>query len=89
MPTCVRSFDRITIAAPCDAEWDEMIGNDQVRFCSHCNLHVMNLSSITRQQARRIVARSEGRLCVRYMQKPDGKILSKQLPQLHQISRRT
>ena len=38
MPKSVRSFDRITIPAPCDAAWDEMIGNDQVRFCEHSNL---------------------------------------------------
>jgi hypothetical protein len=40
MPTSARSFDRITIAAPCDADWDAMIGNDQVRFCEHCHLYV-------------------------------------------------
>ena len=39
MPKSVRSFDRITIPAPCDADWDAMIGNDQVRFCEHCKLH--------------------------------------------------
>ena len=38
MPKSVRSFDRITIPAPCDADWEAMSGNDQVRFCEHCNL---------------------------------------------------
>ncbi len=89
MPKSVRSFDRITIPAPCDADWDAMIGNDQVRFCAHCNLHVTNLSSMTRQQAMRLVARSEGRLCVRYVQRPKGGILSKQVSaKLHPITRR-
>jgi len=89
MPKSVRSFDRITIPAPCDADWDAMIGNDQVRFCEHCNLHVTDLSSMTRQEAVRLVARSEGRLCVRYVQRPGGGILSKQVSaKLHHISRR-
>jgi len=76
------------IPAPCDADWDSMIGNDRVRFCEHCNLHVTNLSSLTRPEAMRLVARSEGRLCVRFLKGADG-VLTKQLPQsLHQISRR-
>lgn len=89
MPKSVRSFDRITIPAPCDADWDAMIGNDQVRFCEHCNLHLTDLSSMTRPEAMRLVARSRGRLCVRYIQRANGDILTKEIPQrLHRISRR-
>jgi ankyrin repeat protein len=66
-----------------------MIGNDQVRFCEHCNLHVTDLSAMTRQQAMRLVARSHGRLCVRFIQRPDGAILTRTVPEkLHRISRR-
>jgi ankyrin repeat protein len=89
MPHSIRSFDRVTIPAPCDADWDSMIGNDRVRLCEHCNLHVTNLSSLTRQEARRLVARSEGRLCVRFGQRPDGTALTKQMPhKFHQIGHR-
>jgi ankyrin repeat protein len=89
MPQSIRSFDRMTIPAPCDADWNSMIGNDRVRFCEHCNLHVTNLSSLTRQEAMRLVARSAGRLCVRFVQRPDGTALTKQMPQkFHQIGRR-
>ncbi len=56
----IRSLDRVTIPQPCSADWDEMIGNDQVRFCEHCSLHVTNLSSMTRQEAMRFVAKSRG-----------------------------
>ena len=85
----VRSFDRITIPAPCDADWDSMIGNDQVRFCQHCNLHVTDLSAMTRQKAMRLVARSQGRLCVRFIQRPDGGILTRTVPEkFYRISRR-
>jgi len=34
----------LTIPSPCTADWDSMIGNDQVRFCGHCSLKVHNLS---------------------------------------------
>ncbi len=89
MSNQLRSLDRITIPKPCDADWDSMVGNDQVRFCEHCNLHVNNLSSMTRRDAMRLVARSKGRLCVRYIQRRDGGALTKGEPEkLHRISRR-
>ena len=89
MPKSNRSFDRMIIPAPCDADWDSMIGNDRVRCCEHCDLHVTNLSALTKQEAMRLVARSEGRLCVRFVRRIDGSVLSKQMPQkLHRISRR-
>jgi ankyrin repeat protein len=89
MSNPLRSLDRITIPTPCDADWDSMAGNDQVRFCEHCNLHVNNLSSMTRVDAMRLVARSRGRLCVRYIQRPDGGVLATGVPEkLYRISRR-
>lgn len=89
MPKSNRSFDRMIIPAPCDADWDSMTGNDRVRFCAHCSLHVANLSDLTRQEAISLVARSQGRLCVRFEKKPDGSVLTRQAPQkLHHIARR-
>jgi len=74
------TIDRLVVAKPCDADWNSMIGNDQVRFCDHCKLHVNDLSSMTRQEAMRLVTRSGGRLCVRYIERPLGGVLTKQLP---------
>jgi ankyrin repeat protein len=82
-------LDRISVPAPCSAGWDSMQGNEQVRFCSHCNLSVHNLSAMTRKEARKIVAASGGKLCVRYYKKPDGAIRTAVASQqLHQIKRR-
>jgi hypothetical protein len=66
-----------------------MIGNDQVRFCEHCNLDVHNLSSLTRNEASRLIARSNGRLCVRYHHDAAGVPLMLPVRQkLHRISGR-
>jgi ankyrin repeat protein len=65
-----------------------MSGNDQVRFCEHCQLQVTNLSTMTRHKAMRLVARSQGRLCVRYIKKPDGGVLTRGPEQLYRIGRR-
>src|SRR2546423_2499995 len=69
-------LDRVNIAAPCPADWDEMRGNERVRFCQHCNLNVNILSAMTRPLAEKIVRRAHGRICVRYYHRPDGALLT-------------
>ncbi len=85
----ISSFNRMKIAAPCDADWESMAGNDQVRFCEHCNLHVTDLSSLSRRDAMELVARSQGRICVRFIPTPSGGVLTRTLPEkLYRIQRR-
>ena len=74
MPKRINPLDRINIDSPCSADWDEMIGKEQVRFCQHCSLYVHDLSKITRKDALKLVAASKGKLCVRYYRRPDGTV---------------
>jgi hypothetical protein len=70
-----KSFlDSIEVKTPCSQSWSEMAGNEQVRFCSHCAKDVHNLSEMTRREARKIVAKSKGGICVQYIRRPDGRI---------------
>jgi ankyrin repeat protein len=62
--------EAMAVRSPCTESWDEMIGNDRVRFCSHCALTVNNISKLTRRDAMRLVRKSEGRICVRYEAHP-------------------
>ena len=79
----------LTIPSPCSADWNSMKGNNQVRFCEHCDLSVHNLSQMTRHQAERLVARSNGRLCVQFVPDANGNpLLSQAGLKLHRISRR-
>ncbi len=81
--------NQLKIKNPCSANWDQMIGNDWVRFCEHCQLTVNDLTPLTPKRVRRLIADAKGRLCVRYQQGPDGNILLKPVAQqLHQIRRR-
>ncbi|MEZ5428906.1 MAG: ankyrin repeat domain-containing protein [Pyrinomonadaceae bacterium] len=65
--------DSLKVTSPCNESWEQMTGNDRVRFCSHCDLNVNNLSEMTRKEAFRLVRRSEGRICVRYFENPKTK----------------
>jgi hypothetical protein len=73
-------LDHVTVAAPCNVGWDNMIGNEQVRFCGQCNLNVYNLSGMTKPEAEHLIAQTEGRLCIRYYRRADGTILTKNCP---------
>ncbi|MEO6588712.1 MAG: ankyrin repeat domain-containing protein, partial [Pyrinomonadaceae bacterium] len=78
---------QIEVKNPCSEDWDEMTGNEQIRFCSHCSFEVNNLSAMTRKQALKIVRESSGRICVRYIQNPVNKA-PVFADKLYQITRR-
>lgn len=73
-------LDDVTVAAPCSAGWDNMIGDERVRFCGQCNLNVYNISAMTKQDAERLITQAEGRLCIRYYRRTDGTILTNNCP---------
>jgi hypothetical protein len=70
----------IRIASPCSADWDAMRGDDRKRFCGQCKLNVYNLSGMTQYDAEHLLRMNEGRLCVRYFQRPDGTVLTQDCP---------
>lgn len=83
-----RSFEKIEVATPCAEKWSEMRGTERIRFCSHCDLHVNNLSAMTRKEALKLVRESSGRICVRYVKNPQtNQPIFRD--KLYQISRRT
>ena len=73
-------LDHVTVAAPCDAGWENMVGNERVRFCGKCSMNVYNLSGMTKREAERLVVQAEGRLCIRFYRRADGTILTKNCP---------
>lgn len=70
----------VQVAAPCKADWNQMMGDERVRFCSECSLNVYNLSRMTRSEAEALIARSEGRLCVKFYRRYDGSIITRDCP---------
>lgn len=73
-------LEKVRVAAPCPADWDKMAGDERVRYCGSCDLHVYNLSGMTRREAEALLARTEPRLCVRFYRRADGTILTRNCP---------
>jgi hypothetical protein len=70
----------VRVASPCPADWNEMVGDDQSRFCGKCNKNVYNLSAMTTQRAEALIQEKEGQLCVRYYQRADGTVMTADCP---------
>ena len=80
MSTYDSPLKNLRIASPCSADWDAMSGDSRKRFCSECKLNVYNLSDMTWYDAENLLRLSEGRLCVRYFQRPDGTVMTQDCP---------
>ena len=80
MRKCDSPLDHISVAAPCNVGWDNMVGTERVRFCGECSLNVYNLSAMTKNEAELLISQTEGMLCVRYYRRADGTILTKNCP---------
>src|SRR5688572_27353707 len=89
MPRRSSLLNQLQVAAPCTADWEEMRGDDRVRFCGQCALNVYNLSAMTTEQAEDLVLKTEGRLCIRMFQRHDGTVITQNCPKaLERIRRR-
>src|SRR5437764_11180988 len=73
-------LERVEVAAPCSASWEEMTGDERGRFCDHCALNVYNLSAMSRKEAEELVRAQEGRLCIRFYKRRDGTLLTDNCP---------
>ncbi len=83
-----KSFlDSIRSPLPCAKDWNEMIGDERVRFCGACAKNVYNLSAMPRREARKFVALNSGKVCVRYIRLPGGKVQTADT-KLYKITRR-
>lgn len=79
-PRSLPMLEDVRIASPCSANWDEMLGNDRVRFCLACEKNVFNLSAMTREEGERLLADQSGETCVRLYQRADGTVLTSDCP---------
>jgi hypothetical protein len=74
-------LDQVRVASPCKADWNEMLGDERVRFCLSCEKDVYNLSSMTKDDAEALLRERLGNdLCVRFYQRSDGTILTADCP---------
>ncbi|HWB18977.1 MAG TPA: hypothetical protein VG711_01660 [Phycisphaerales bacterium] len=80
MGKTVSLVQRIEVASPCPAKWEEMVGDERSRFCAECKLNVYDFSAMTEEEGEKLIIEKEGKLCGRIYRRADGKVLTKDCP---------
>lgn len=74
------SLEDIRIASPCPTSWENMLGDDRVRFCDICSKNVYNISAMTRSEAQELIRSKQGRLCGMIYTRKDGTVMTSDCP---------
>ena len=82
------AVQQVVVKSPCSVKWETMEGDEKVRFCGECKLHVHNLSAVSEQEAAAIVTRLEGRGCVYFRKTANGTIVTDNCPVLLRAARK-
>jgi hypothetical protein len=67
-------LDAAVIKNPCPKNWDEMKGDERVRFCGGCKKNVYNIIAMTRVEAEELLG--DGKVCARIFKRPDGTVMT-------------
>ena len=70
----------IRVAAPCEVGFENMEGDDRVRFCKSCSMNVYNIGALSSSEAVKLIQENEERLCIRLYQRKDGTVLTDNCP---------
>jgi hypothetical protein len=70
-------LDSLRVASPCPIPWEGMASDEWSRYCPQCRQHVFNISGMARQEAEVLLQERQGRVCVRYYQRADGTVMTR------------
>jgi hypothetical protein len=79
MNRCI-SLDAISIATPCEMDWDAMTGDERVRFCGGCHKNVYNFAAMTLSEGLALLEATEGKVCGRISRRRDGTVITGDCP---------
>src|SRR5580765_4143329 len=73
-------LSKLRIASPCSVAWNNMTGDERMRFCDLCQLNVYNVAGMTEKEVRDLITLTEGRVCMRLMRRADGSVMTQDCP---------
>lgn len=83
MPRC---FD-VLIPEPCQVGWQNMQGDDTVRFCGLCSKNVYNLSDMTEDEVSDLIEVRGTKICVSIRRRADGTVYTDNCPRQWRVMR--
>lgn len=70
----------VKVASPCKVSWDDMTGDDMMRFCSQCEKNVFDLSAMSAEQAESLLRDVGEEMCIRFYRRADGTVMTGDCP---------
>jgi len=67
------------IASPCSIGWENMDGDERIRFCNACQLNVYNTSQMTKKEVVSLMSNGKAN-CLRIYRRADGTMLTEDCP---------
>jgi hypothetical protein len=69
-------LNEITISTPCPMDWNQMSGDDRMRFCTACGKHVHDFAKMTSAEADLLLRDNDWDVCGRLSQFADGTVMT-------------
>lgn len=70
----------LRISSPCPKTWEDLAGDDRIRYCGQCRLNVYNFAIMSREEIEQVVRKTEGRLCGQLYLRGDRTVTAKNCP---------
>ena len=71
----------LKISAPCPMRWENLTGNDRIRYCGRCQLNVYNLAEMGVDEIETVFRTTQGRVCGRIYLRGDRTATLRDCPQ--------
>lgn len=80
--TLQKAVESIVITSPCSVGWENMTGDDKIRFCGQCKKRVHNLSTLPPNEVAQVISKikKKERACVLMYRRPDGSVIMDNCP---------
>lgn len=78
MSNRISLVQRVKVASPCHASWDQMEGDDRKRFCFQCRKHVYDFSKMTTIEVEELLKAES--VCGRIWKRADGHVITADCP---------
>ena len=73
------AINKIMIASPCSIGWENMEGDERVRFCNACQLNVYNTSQMNKNEVEALMSNGKSN-CLRIYRRADGTMMTDDCP---------
>ena len=73
------AINKIMIASPCSIGWENMEGDERVRFCNACQLNVYNTSQMSKNEVEALMNNGKSN-CLRIYRRADGTMMTDDCP---------